>query len=371
MGVKLFDALHGCYFSTVYHILKEAGSKELTDKEYRELIGKMSGTYGFPGLTNIIVGDAINLGENEDIEDNKDAWPFFDKETKEEKTGTGRGNRTYDVNRNRLNNISNFPLSYIEKRWLKSLYSDARIRLFLEDTEEPTELCDVEPLFSWDDYVLFDRYDDGDPFGDEHYIEMFRKVLKGMHSKSRLEIKFKKPSNNVDFKPDGTFEIVPDRRIGTLYIDPEYLEYSERDDKFRLIGNNPRYGRNMVNIASIVDCKEVEKINVPNAEFQEGYSRDAFQREVIFELMDANNTLERFLLNFSHYEKVAEYIKEQEKYRITINYDDTDEKDLVIRTLSFGPHVKVVEPRQFVELIKDRLRQQMKDCIRFKMLYPK
>lgn len=359
MGVKLFDALHGCYFSTVYHILKEAGSKELTDKEYRELIGKMSDTYGFPGLTNMIVGGAINLGENEEIEDNKDAWSFFDKEKKEEKNGAGRENRTYDVNKSRLKNISDFPLSYIEKRWLKSLYSDARIRLFLKDTEEPAELCDIEPLFSWDDFALFDRYDDGDPFEDEHYIEMFHKVLKGVHSKSRLEIKFKKPSSHVDFKPDGAFEIEPDRGIGTLYIDPEYLEYSERDDKFRLIGNNPRFGRNMVNIASIVDCREVEKINVPNAEFQEGYLCDDFQREVIFELVDAKNALERFLLNFSHYEKATEYLREQEKYRITINYDDTDETDLVIRTLSFGPHVKVVEPRRFVELIKDRLWQQM------------
>ena len=78
---------------------------------------------------------------------------------------------------------------------------------------------------------------------------------------------------------------------------------------------------------------------------------------MFFELVDENNALERFLLNFSHYEKVAEYIKNQEKYRITINYDETDETDLVIRTLSFGPHVKAVGPRRFVEQIRDRLWQ--------------
>lgn len=359
MDVKLFNALHGCYFSTVYHILKEAGSKELTDREYRELIRRASETYGFPGLTNAIVGSAIDLGKNEEIEDNKDAWPFFDRKTREEKTITGKTNRSDNINKSKLSKISSFPLSTVEKRWLKSLYSDLRIRLFIEDEVNLPELSDVEPLFDWDDFVLFDRYGDGDPYQDEHYIKMFRRALKAVHNKTRLEIKFKKSDSSISFKSDGTFETGSDRGIGTLYIDPDYLEYSERDDKFRLIGNNPRFGRNMVNISSIIDCREVEKINMPNADFQNGYSRDLFQREVTFEIEDKNNVLERFLLNFSHYEKVAEYLKEQKKYRITINYDDTDETDLVIRTLSFGPHVKAMEPRRFVELIKDRLWQQM------------
>lgn len=357
MDVKLFNTLYGCYFSTVYHILKEAGSKELTNREYNELIVKMSEKYGFPGITNARVTYAINLGEKEKNDDNKDAWPFFDRETTEQKSEAEK--ESYEVNKNRLSNVSYFPLSTIEKRWLKSLYSDARIRLFIEDEADLPELCDVEPLFDWDDFVLFDQYVDGDRFQDEHYIKMFRRVLQAVHNSSRLEIKFKKSSNKIHFKPDGTIDTEADRGSGTLYIDPDYIEYSERDDKFRLIGNNPRFGRNMVNISSIIDCREVERITVPNAEFQEGYSKDSFQRHVVFELTDENNSLERFLLNFSHYEKISEDLKECNKYRITVMYDETDETDLVIRTLSFGPRVKAVEPRQFVELIKDRLWQQM------------
>ena len=42
MDVKLFNALYGCYFSTVYHILKEAGNREFTNTEYWNLIKKMS-----------------------------------------------------------------------------------------------------------------------------------------------------------------------------------------------------------------------------------------------------------------------------------------------------------------------------------------
>ena len=144
--------------------------------------------------------------------------------------------------------------------------------------------------------------------------------------------------------------------IGRLYIDTEHLEYSERDNKFRLIGNNPRFGRNMVNIASIVECREVKKF--PNTKFPNAQSDNEFQSEVIFEFFDSNNVLERFLLNFSHYEKVSEYHKESGKYRIKIYYDEADETDLLIRTLSFGPHVEVLEPSDFVELIRERLRKQ-------------
>lgn len=243
--------------------------------------------------------------------------------------------------------------------WLKSIYSDPRIGLFIEDDLSQPELSDVQPLFDWKDFVLFDQYTDGDPFYDKHYKEMFRKVLEAIHKKSRLEIQFRKPNTTVSLRSDGTYETVPNNGIGKLYIDTDYLEYSERDNRFRLIGNNPRFGRNMVNIASIVECREVEKIDFPNTKFPNAYSADDFQREVIFELLDSNNTLERFLLNFSHYEKVSEYQKESGKYRITICYDEADETDLVIRILSFGPHVKVLEPRRIVGLIQDKLWKQM------------
>ena len=365
MDIKLFNALYGCYFSTVYHILKEAGSKELTNAEYWDLIWKMSETYGFPGITNVVVESAISIGENEEIEDNKDAWPFFDREAREEKIGLRVRPKTvqHRVHKNRLNNISDFPMSTIEKMWLKSVYSDPRIRLFMENDTVLPEISEVEPLFDWDDFILFDQYADGDPFDDKHYIEMFRKALEGVRKKSRLAIKFRKHNNAISFNADGSYEELPESGIGMLYIDTDYLEYSERDNKFRLVGNNPRFGRNLVNISSIIECREVEKIDVPNAEFQNAYSRDEFQKAAIFELLDTHNTLERFMLCFSHYEKVAENTTEQGKYRITIYYDESDETDMVIRTLSFGPHVKAVEPRRFVELIRDRLWKQMVNMV--------
>lgn len=362
MELQLFNALFGCYFTTVYHILKE--KRELTDSEYGDLIWKMSKNYGFAGISNQVISEAITLGENEELEENKDAWPFFEKKIKEEKSESSQSPKMVRYHENRLHNISDFPLSTIEKKWLKSLGSDPRKRLFLESDDNLEsddvlpELSDIEPLFDWSDFVLFDQYTDGDHFDDEDYRNIFQKVLKAVREEARLEIQFKKPDNTVLFSSDGTYEIESKAGIGKLYIDTKHLEYSERDNKFRLIGNNPRFGRNMVNIASIVECREVEKRKIPNTKLPNAQSDNAFQSKVTFELSDSNNVLERFLLNFSHYEKRQEYMKESGKYRIIITYDKADETDLLIRTLSFGPYVEVLEPSDFVELIRKRLRKQ-------------
>ena len=52
---------------------------------------------------------------------------------------------------------------------------------------------------------------------------------------------------------------------------------------------------------------------------------------------------------------------DEKKYRVTVWYDPDDETELVIRVLSFGPMIRVIEPESFVNLIKDRLIRQ-KSC---------
>ena len=76
-----------------------------------------------------------------------------------------------------------------------------------------------------------------------------------------------------------------------------------------------------------------------------------------FELADYRNALERVLMHFAHFEKQAERIDDK-KYRITVHYDKDDETELVIRILSFGPLIRVVEPGHFINLIRERLIQQ-------------
>ena len=44
--------------------------------------------------------------------------------------------------------------------------------------------------------------------------------------------------------------------------------------------------------------------------------------------------------------------------QLHLKYYATDETEIVIRVLSFGPCVKVISPDEFTELIKERLREQ-------------
>ena len=86
----------------------------------------------------------------------------------------------------------------------------------------------------------------------------------------------------------------------------------------------------------------------------------AANKRVVIELYDGRNALERVLLHFAHFEKEAQRLDEKH-YRVTINYRQDDETELVIRVLSFGPFIKVTEPERFVGLIKKRLEMQ-KSC---------
>ena len=227
------------------------------------------------------------------------------------------------------------PLTLLERKWLKAISLDPRIKLFDVDFGW---LGDVEPLFTPDDYYIFDKYDDGDSFEDPEYIKNFRLILEAIKDRFPLRI--------------GT----ENRRgsITHLSVIPEYLEYSEKDDKFRLMTSGTRHSVT-VNLGRIVYCRRFNG-NFPN---QGGRKRNT-NRSVTLILTDKRNALERVLLHFSHFEKQAEKI-DDEHYKLILKYDKDDETELVIRILSFGPMVKVIEPYNFVELIKKRLEMQ-KSC---------
>ena len=234
-----------------------------------------------------------------------------------------------------LRHTPTIPLTLLEKRWLKAIAADPRIRLF---TDELPDFPGLEPLFRTEDISLFDKYADGDPYEDETYIKNFRLILEAIKKRCPLSI----DSLN--------------RRGGITHVVfmPEYLEYSEKDDKFRLIGSGCRYG-GTVNLSRIVRCK-------PYTKPFEGASRvnNKKSRTAELELYDRRNAMERVLIHFADFEKQVERIAE-DRYKITLSYDEDDETELLIRVLSFGPMLKETAPRHFVELIKERLLRQ-KSC---------
>lgn len=303
MKIMIFSELYSTYYQTVAAILKAAIDHPVEATEMRHIVEE----HAF-GESMLHILPAIE----------EQRWQLI---TPDGKTP--------------LQKEPSMPLTLLEKRWLKAIAHDPRIRLF---GDEIFDFPDVEPLFLPEDILVFDHYADGDDYTDEAYIHHFRLILDAIKHQYPLKI------------------TLQNRRENPLVMSvlPHSLEYSEKDDKFRLIGSSDRYG-STINLWRIISCEMCQ--DSIKGKLTKKTER---QRRVVFELVDQRKTLERVLLHFAHYEKEAEKLDEKH-YRITVVYDKDDETEMVIRILSFGPMIKVTAPQHFVELIKQRLIRQ-KSC---------
>lgn len=226
------------------------------------------------------------------------------------------------------------PLTLIQKRWLKAVSLDPRMKLF---GVEIKGLDDIEPLFTPEDYFVYDKYGDGDPYEDEKYIEHFRTLLCAIHNRQNVKI-----------------EMVSRRgRVVYERCQPHRLEYSEKDDKFRLVTKRGQY-------VTTVNLSRITRCDLYNGDEPIGmYVTEPEYDNLILRVTDERNTLERSLLHFAHFEKRVE--REGERYILHIKYQKDDESELVIRVLSFGPTVEVLGSENFKKLIINKLKSQ-KSC---------
>lgn len=225
------------------------------------------------------------------------------------------------------------PLTLLQKRWLKAISLDPRVKLF--GVEFP-DLSDVEPLFTAADYYIYDQYNDGDPFEDEQYIRNFRIILEAIRKRAQIKFDMINRRGNVMF----------------VRCRPLRLEYSEKDDKFRVVTAGWR-SVSTVNLAKIRSCA-----------YDTGYrrvsgrERTVAQDTITVKIRDERNAMERFMLHFAHFEKQAEKL-DKKHYLVKIKYAHDDESEIVIRILSFGPMIEVLEPEPFRILIIEKLQKQL------------
>ena len=303
MGVMrmLFSEVYGSYFRVVAAILAEAGDGSLTPAKITRLVQKEA----FAEST-LAIPAALRSG----------SWPLLEG-----------GLRPV------LRHRPTMPLTLLQKRWMKALLADPRISLFAPSA---AGLEDVEPLFGPDLFVWFDRHTDGDPYQDPRYIQCFRTACQAIREKRRLQVCFVSQGGARH-----TFNCLPYR-----------LEYSSKDDKFRLLSwGNARFGT--VNMAGVCSCRLLEP-----AESSDSPSAEPPLARMTLLLRDERNGLERVLLHFSHFEKETRKL-EDHLYQLRLWYDKQDESELLIRVLSFGPVLKLLEPEELVEQVKARIRSQL------------
>ena len=297
----LFHEIYGVYIQAVSHILQQALTSNLNEKKMKEIIDQ----YAFPESFLTIV-PALKQQE----------YQLLD-----------------ECYHTPLQNSPSYPVSMLEKRWLKALLQDPRIRLFNKDDNLFEDLKEIEPLFHYNDIVVFDAYLDGDAIEDEAYITRFQLILQSLHEQRQLLIIYQNGNG----------------RIVKLTVSPYRLEYSLKDQKFRLIT-----AKCTLNLSRIIDCE------ILDSKIQHVQKPDLGMEELILELRDERNTLERCLLHFAHFEKQTTQLDDTH-YRIHLHYRLEDEAELIIRILSFGPFLKVLQPQRIKTDMIQRLRRQ-KSC---------
>lgn len=299
-----FNEIYGAYYTAVSKILSLAVESPVNKKTVRQIVEECAF-----GESSINVENALF----------SEKWQVITKD------GTTP-----------IENKPSVPVTNLEKRWLKAISLDPRIKLFGDDF---SHLDNVEPLFTPDDICVFDKYADGDPYEDEQYIKNFHLMLDAINR--QYPVKLTTINNMGDEK--------------YIVFLPKHMEYSEKDDKFRVIGTGGRWAT-VVNLGRVKWCQPYKKEYVPNIHTK----MTADKQTVEFELVDERNALERALMHFAHFEKQAEKTGNNH-YKIKVTYNKDDETELLIRVLSFGPMIKVTSPQSFVDLIKERLIKQ-KSC---------
>ena len=306
----LFSEIYSAYYNTVASIIACAQKGSLDSDSLYKIVRDSA----FPESV-MTIGSSLESGK----------WPLIKKD--------------YTTN---IKESPTMPLSLLQKSWLKAVIGDKRFRLFADEdllSRLEVQLKDTEPLFSGNDFSFYDKYSDGDPYDDEQYIKNFRTILEAVHKKKLVQVEYA-----------GRFG--QGKRFS---CSPYKIEYSEKDDKFRLLAE-VRKRRSVLNIARIKHCELTEKDTT--SELSEKDFPFNKRASVTLEIYNERKAMERVMLAFAHFEKSAVQISNY-KYQLTLNYDSFDETELVIRVLSFGPMVKVLEPESFRNLIRERIARQM------------
>ncbi len=298
----IFHEIYGSYYHALAAILKVAKDRPITIPEIYQIIH--AHCFGESGTT---IPDKLKSGE----------WPFL------------KGNTSV------LTHVPRFPTTTLERRWLATILADPRVQLFL--TEEMPAMPDT-PLWKEGDVIYYDRHDRGDPFTEKSYIQNFHAMLRAHREKKEILIRYK----TVKGRPK------------TITGQVEKVEYSQKDDKFRFLVRskmNEKKGHTL-NAGNIVSA------SMENRPAEHSISAMAPEKKkVTVEITDERNALNRTMLHFSDLGKTTEVAGEK-TYQMVLRYDPADEAEILIRLLSFGPFVKVIEPAEMVEKVKARLKRQ-------------
>lgn len=234
----------------------------------------------------------------------------------------------------------------LERRWLKSLLYDSRLPLLIEKVKIDAlkqELEDVDPLFDLKAVKYYDQFKQSESLVEQDQLYIFFQVLiQAIQTKKPVGIEYRR---------------TPKKSSKQNIFMPTRIEYSPKNNLFRLKAWLIRRRSRCEVTLNLNRMLSVSLLEQDTDYFQLPITSRTRYDEVTCILVDKRKALQRSMLHFADYQKTTQRIDETH-FELTIKYDRSDETELLIRILSFGPFMKVISPNSFISKIKERLIKQ-------------
>ena len=316
--MEIFSEIYSCYYQVLRHLL--CCQKPLTLQEISAQICKE----GF-GESLLSIIPKLESG----------AWNLFQKE--------------HDLYLSRIGANFLTPVSDLEKSYLKALISDPRIELFLAPQQCNALnklLKDVPSLWKQEQFRYIDQFTDGDPYQEQSYRIHFQTLLQAQKKRRYVEIDYNSSRG---------------KRVRHYYL-PARLEYSVKNDKFRLLAfRKPQCGKAklaILNLARMQNVRLTERTLDSDIDLNHAIRASYYREPLKLHIINKRNALERAMLHFANYEKNTAKI-DQDTYECLIYYNQSMETELLIEVMSFGPMITVIGNQKFLCSLKKRLQRQM------------
>ena len=266
-----------------------------------------------------------------------------------------------DLYISRLSDDFYVPLTNLQRSYLKTILQDARMQLFLEKSEIAKIdelLADVPLLWAQDDFYYYDRFTTSDDYSSPAYREHFQALLNAILQGRFVDIEYRSRTG---------------QRVHHHYL-PGRLEYSIKNDKFRLLAakqrtvrsancpyvqskSDHRFHLETLNLDRMEQVTVTEKPAPENLDFNALIQKSYYPEPVHILIHNERNALERTMLHFANYEKNTTKLAD-DLYECFIYYNKNMETELLIEVLSFGPMIEVLGNQVFLSQLKARLWRQ-------------
>ena len=256
------------------------------------------------------------------------------------------------------------PLSEIEKRWMLSVLGDSKAKYFLSQEEIITVKNSIQETVFDDKRIhneaktnriealsmqyikCFDRYHIQDNRQEKEYVMMLAKAI---IDRKTVFLRYHTLTGKIK---EGNYN-------------PILLEFSKDHNRFQgyfeISKTNKIVIFNLLNIQNAENTEEKFDIDQAKMNLQNYLNWQGLSTEIQFS--EKKNTADRILTELAPWKKKCTYDKNSGIYQLKIDYQKSDQLDLLIRLMGYGSTIQFKKKNDPIYIeIKRRLECQLK-CI--------